>query len=298
MFMQLPDNGYFIAIGGEGKMFTLRKGNRLGEEWHIQNLAHTWEEAEQRAFEVTGFHLAAPECILNPLASQVTREDATMPYGKYRGMTLQEVIDEDVDYLCWWAERCISFYAENKDHQIKKIDRIIMELPEVTAVLEERKAAKAAREAKWEAERQKLRESSQYLGTIGERIQFTGTIAFVKHGGDEYQPWTLTKLITDDGSVVTYWNTYGLDASAIGFDQYKLDGKKGDHITFFAAVKNHEEYNGIKQTVVKRATRGKMLCPGWENVEQLRSSHGWCLTQSIETHEWLKPSELAALNEV
>lgn len=275
MYMQLPDRGYFISIGGEHKMFTLRQGNMAGKEWHIQNLAHTWEEAEQRAFEVTGFHLAAPECILNPLASHITRSDATMPYGKYRGRLVTEIIDEDVGYLVWWAERCISFYAENKDQPVKRIDRIIMELPEVTEEIKRREELRAAREAKYEAERQKLRESSQYLGTIGERIQFTGTIAFVKHGGDEYRPWTLTKLITDEGSVVTYWNSYGMDATELGFEHHKLTGERGDRLTFFAAVKNHEEYNGIKQTVVGRATRGKLLCPGDDTVVYLKNYPCW-----------------------
>lgn len=270
MFNALPDRGYSISIGGQHKMFTLRQGNQLGEEWHICNLAHTWEEAERKAFERTGIHLPAPECTLNPLATQVTREEATMPYGKHKDRLVLEVAEDDLGYLVWWALKAKDFYESDPNARVKRVDRFIMELPEVVEEIERREAAKAEREAKWQAEKEALRASSKHLGTIGERIQFTGTITFTKSFENDYGVGFMSKVITDDGSEVMYWNLFMLDASELGFSDNKLDGDKGDRITFFAKVKDHGEYDGVKQTVVSRATRGKLLEAGETNSEYIK----------------------------
>jgi uncharacterized protein (DUF3820 family) len=263
----LPDNGYHIEIGGEGKMFTLRKmAPYSNSDHHIQNLAHTWEEAEAKAFAITGFHLEAPAVMLNPLATQVTRGDATMPYGKYRGRLLTEVIEEDLGYLVWWSLKSKDFYESDPTANVKRFDRIVMELPEVLTEIECREKAKAEREAKWKAEAEAMQKSSRHLGTIGERMEFTGTVVFEKSFDTEYGVGFMTKVHTDDGCELMYWNIFGLDASELGYTHGKLDSQKGDRITFFAAVKDHSEYNGIKQTVIKRATRGKLLEAGKENA--------------------------------
>lgn len=272
----LPQNGYYIDIGGQHKMFTLwKKAPFSSSHMYIQNLAHTWEEAEAKAFEVTGFHLEAPACILDPLATQITRGDATMPYGKYRGRLVEDVVEDDIGYLVWWASRSKEFYESDPEARVKKIDKIIMELPEVTAELERRELARKEREAKWAAEKEAVRQSSRHLGTIGERIQFTGVITFTKSFENAYGIGWMTKVLTDDGCEVMYWNLLGLDAKEIGFEHHKLDGAKGDRVSFFAAVKDHGEYDGIKQTVVKRATKGKLLCPGEETTTYLQTYPCW-----------------------
>lgn len=269
MYNVLGDNGYFIAIGGQGKMFTLRKCNRLGEEWHIQNLAHTWEEAEAKAFERTGFHLPAPECTLNPLASHMTIEDAKMPYGKYKDCLVTDVVKEDLGYLVWWTNRAKEFYESDPNAKVKRLDKIIMEIPAVVEELTRRENAHKEREAKRQAENEALQASSKFIGTIDERLQFTGTIVFTKSFENAYGIGHMTKVHTDDGSEVMYWNIIGLDASDLGFTDHKLDGNVGDKVTFYAAVKDHSVYNGIKQTVVKRATRGKLIEAGKETANYI-----------------------------
>jgi len=275
MFNILQDKGYFIGIGGEGKMFTLRRGNLLGEEWHIRNLSHTWEEAEKKAFEITGFLLPAPECLLNTLKSQETMETAVMPFGKYKGENINKVASFDLRYLDWIVRINEETFAANPNYKIDRTIKLISNLPALIEFREEQIRLKDEREAKWKSERESMINSSKHIGTIGERIEFTGTIMFIKQFDTSYGTGSMTKVHTDDGYELIYWNTFKVDASELGFDLNKLDGAKGDRITFFATVKEHNEYNGIKQTIVKRATKTKLLCPGEDTITYLQGYPSW-----------------------
>jgi hypothetical protein len=273
MFNALYQRGYFISIGGQGKMFTLRQGNNIGEEWHIQNLGHDMQTAEKRAKEITGFDLEAPSMILNPLASKVTWDEAKLPYGKHKGRFLSEVVNDDLGYLVWWSNRAKEFYESCPNERVKRFDKLVMETPEVIAEIEKRDAAYAVRKAQWEAEAQALRESSVHLGEVGERIQFTGTITFEKSFENEWGYSYLTKIRTDEGSEVIYWNLIPCLVNDVrecaAKPTTKMDATKGDRVTFFAKVKKHDEYNGVKQTVVQRATKGKLLGASEETARQL-----------------------------
>lgn len=260
--IKIINKGYYIAIGGEGKMFTLRQTAAYSNhDVHIQNLGHTVEVAEQRAFEVTGFKLEAPALNLNALASQVTLEDATLPYGKYRGELVVNIVEEDLGYLVWWANRAKEFYANDLNSKPSRLDRIIMEHPAVVEEIERREAAYKARQAKWKAEKEALQNSSKHIGEIGVRQEFVGTVTFTKSFENDWGIGFMTKLVTDDGNEVMYWNIIGADASEFNFDG-KIDADKGDRVSFFAKIKDHGEYDGVKQTTVQRATKGKLLEAG------------------------------------
>lgn len=271
MFNQILDRGYFISIGGDRKMFTLRQGNALGHEWHIQNLSHTWEDAEAKAFEVTGFHLPAPECILNPLKSHETIDTALMPWGKYKGQNINEIAVFDLQYLNWMVTNDEEVAESDPDHKTDRTIKLIAKIPKLIEFRAEQARIKSEREAKWKAEREALQASSKHLGTIDERIKFTGTVTFTKFFENEWGYGSMTKVITDCGSEVMYWNTFGVDASELGFTGHKLDAAKGDRIEFMAAVKAHGEYEGTKQTTVKRATKGKLLSAGKETADYINT---------------------------
>ena len=63
-------------------------------------------------------------------------------------------------------------------------------------------------------------------------------------GEGNYGTWFLTGVDTDQGFVL-YWNT--LDTA-----------EANDVVTFDARIKDHGEKDGVKQTVVSRATKIKI----------------------------------------
>lgn len=269
MFHMLPDRGYFISIGHDRKMFTLRQGNALGEEWHIQNLAHTWEEAEKKAFERTGFHLPAPECILNPLKAHETIDNAIMKFGKYKDQHIKDIAQIDIRYLAWVASTIEEDKINFPDKRPDRTKVLISEMPEVIAYNEEQERKRKELEAKWAAEREAEQKNSKFLGEIGERLEFTGTISFVKFFDGEFGTRYLTKVVTDEGNVVMYWNIIGADVTDFNLcdkEITKIDAAKGDRVYFKAAVKKHDEFRDVKQTVVSRATKGKLLSAGPETL--------------------------------
>jgi hypothetical protein len=91
-------------------------------------------------------------------------------------------------------------------------------------------------------------ERSNHIGLVGERREFTATIRFTKYFDNEGGfnnhfggGTTLTVLDDADGNVIVWWG--------VGFG-----AEKGETINFKATVKRHELRDGVRQTVVTRAT--------------------------------------------
>lgn len=101
-----------------------------------------------------------------------------------------------------------------------------------------------AREAEEAARVAAEKARSQYIGNVGERREFRGTVRFVTSGEGMYGRWYLTAIDTADG-VVLYWNHLGAE--------------RGDAVSFTARIKDHSERDGEKQTVVQRATKIEIL---------------------------------------
>lgn len=87
----------------------------------------------------------------------------------------------------------------------------------------------------------KGRVNSQHIGAVGERVKLAATVEFSKciyHGTDRYDPSRyLNKLRTADGSAVTWFGGYGLEAGA--------------QVELSASVKEHSEYQGERQTIIR-----------------------------------------------
>ena len=97
-----------------------------------------------------------------------------------------------------------------------------------------------------EARMEWQREHGQYIGTPGKRIKgLIATIKRVFHYESEWGTTCKTIMEDDSGNVL------------VGKDL----GDEGDRIQFTATVKEHTEYNGIKQTVVLRAANIVSLNP-------------------------------------
>ena len=87
--------------------------------------------------------------------------------------------------------------------------------------------------------------TSQHIGEVGKRMKFVGVVKFVKtfdrpkfHYYDNGVGY-LTHVDVD-GSTVVYFGSFG--------SEYE----KGSAVEFVATVKEHGEYQGVKQTVVNR----------------------------------------------
>lgn len=83
-----------------------------------------------------------------------------------------------------------------------------------------------------------------FIGKVGERIELTAKIVSVKQfEGQSFSYYdsgvrTMTVLEDADGNRLMYWNALG---------------SKGETVRFKATVKAHQEYKGVKQTVLSRA---------------------------------------------
>lgn len=105
---------------------------------------------------------------------------------------------------------------------------------------------------------------SKHVGTRGERQSFTVRITKVLHfpaKEDTDEPWGekwLTLMADDEGNVLTYWNTIKVPAPTPEDPKLKRPATDGERVTFDAMVYHHNDYKGVNQTVLQRATKGKL----------------------------------------
>lgn len=101
------------------------------------------------------------------------------------------------------------------------------------------------RRRKREAEARRAGEKgSEYVGTVKERREFRLTLQFKRGFGTEFGVKYLQKFVDEDGNVIVWWGTNDTAARTIVGNTYVLK----------ATVKGHEEYEGVKQTCLTRAT--------------------------------------------
>ena len=93
------------------------------------------------------------------------------------------------------------------------------------------------------AEKAKKVETSEYVGTVNSREEFTLTLTFKRAFGSHFGVKYLQNFEDENGNVIVWWGTNAVaENTAIG-ETYK----------FLATIKGHAEYNGIKQTTITRA---------------------------------------------
>lgn len=87
----------------------------------------------------------------------------------------------------------------------------------------------------------KARAESWYAGTVGEKLTVTGTVA------------TLVPVDTDYGtSMLVVVEAGATVAKMFTTAAWAWEVKQGEEVTLTAKVKDHEEYKGVKQTVLTR----------------------------------------------
>lgn len=103
--------------------------------------------------------------------------------------------------------------------------------------------AQKAREADWAA-RDAVRREFGWIGEVGEKRVFDGVVEYL--AGPVETQWGLMYILsvmTDEGVVVYKGNTVWWAPTTVS---------KGARLRFSATIKAHDEYKGVKQTVVVR----------------------------------------------
>ena len=97
-----------------------------------------------------------------------------------------------------------------------------------------------SREQSRKAEAERIKDSV-HVGTVGKR-EVLGELEVVSTRWFDgfYGARQMVKFADHDGNILVWWNTG------------KADPKEGERYTVTAAVKEHSEYNGVKQTTITR----------------------------------------------
>jgi len=107
-----------------------------------------------------------------------------------------------------------------------------------------------AREMEREINRKKRMQedaASEYVGQVGERLIFTGTLVYTTDLDSEFGVTTLYKFKTAEGNIIVYFASRKVDIGG-------KDITMGQIVTLKGSVKQHEERKGIKQTRVTRCS--------------------------------------------
>jgi len=105
-----------------------------------------------------------------------------------------------------------------------------------------RSIKKKVRDGLRNIERIRIAKVSDFIGSVGERIERDVTLTFT-HGFEGFYGMTwINSMVDADGNVIVYKGGNRL-------------GQKGDTFTIKGTVKEHAVYKKIKQTVINRPKR-------------------------------------------
>lgn len=249
----------FISTGEKTALYTLRcmyevpvviQGvNRIIlKDYHVQNLSNDKATAEEKA-EYLSEQIGVPfkgnaEFDLNEIrrrkseevaaereaverAVRVAEEKAQAEYvrsmqegvilcGKYTGMTPAEVVD--TDYLCWMASQVDSEAPEGLERSKWSISCQIA--------------------AKWLTEHPV--KDSEWIGEVGDKVVLTLKLQKVIFIQGQW-PIIMYKTAAE-GDVVVFYTV------AAGFSDLIV----GEEFVVSGTIKKHDEYKGIKSTIIAR----------------------------------------------
>ena len=102
----------------------------------------------------------------------------------------------------------------------------------------------------WSEQERALRKTSEYVGEVGKRSEFSGTIAMSRYMNRTHS--MLVSVLTEDQNIIKFF--YDLYRGAD-----KKDFAKGTELTFTASVKKQEvsKFSKCKETFVNRVTLPK-----------------------------------------
>jgi hypothetical protein len=101
-------------------------------------------------------------------------------------------------------------------------------------------AEREAREARWAAEKAS-KKVSDYIGSEGDKVEIEGEISAIRYIEGDYGTTTLYTIVTADGNLVKWFAS----RSALGENE-------GVQVRIKGTVKKHDDYQGVKSTVLTR----------------------------------------------
>ena len=260
MGIKFENGEVYISSGAKKAMYTLRVtgSSEYDEDFYIKNLSNDPKKAVAKAkiycaehypyadlsgIEEISYDLNAWGAPSKIEQEQITAiEDGYIPFGKHAGEKIADLSD---GYVLWWADQETDITGNEMAQRYTTRPAVAliacMKGEASSRDLYAKREAKQTERAKIEAQRVA---ESRHIGTIGERREFTGKVVFVTSGEGFYGTWFLTGVDTDEGFVI-YWNTLDM-------------AEANDVVTFHARIKDHGERDGVKQTVVSRATKIKI----------------------------------------
>lgn len=94
-----------------------------------------------------------------------------------------------------------------------------------------------------EAARKEINAKSNYIGSVGDKIEFEAVVNFITGYDSQFGYITVTGLTDNNGNIIIHKGS-------------KPHWEKGDTVTVKATIKGHNDRNGAKQTII---TRPKVL---------------------------------------
>jgi len=91
------------------------------------------------------------------------------------------------------------------------------------------------------------KEVSNYVGAPKQRIELVLSLKIKRYFESQFGTKTMCKFHDELGNVIVWWASSSIDL------------EDGTRVKAKATIKNHEEYNGVKQTTVSRLAVGEIL---------------------------------------
>lgn len=108
----------------------------------------------------------------------------------------------------------------------------------------------------WKFRRDREIKLCEYVGEVGQRYQFDSmTVTFTKTEETEHGVRSMTTMTDETGNHFVYWNTINLKDE----NNQPIAAQKGQKVSFKAGVKEHKIFREVKQTVLGRALKAKLI---------------------------------------
>lgn len=171
--------------------------------------------------------------------------------GVHNGELVPTIVDEAVCYKCHGKGTVTRTRIERlPEYQAildaKREARIAKNKAEAEAARQRYEAEERERWKRLQAEEAARKAVSQYVGTVGEKIETEATlVAAINYEAPKFNgfgtEWRTVYKFRDAGGNLLVWHTKAAREIA-----------EGDAVTLTGTVKKHEEYKGEKQTVLTR----------------------------------------------
>jgi hypothetical protein len=248
---------YYIGTGAKNAMYTLRcRRDVLGQSTHMFEFmpdfyvctlaaeesraaekAQTYVDAmrdrigESDDFKILFDSVPDREAYkrIGKLSVQDTHavhmiESGVLPFGKHKGLRIEDAPDS---YVLFFADKA-------KEKQ----DSYVLDVLASACMGSALERGLIAKRAKAREERAAVDCLSNFIGTIGERREFTGEVVTAFRKGEDGCAYWINKVRCGN-NIVTYIGGKAL-------------GELGATITFRGTIQKHDEYQGIKSTRINR----------------------------------------------